>query len=1175
LISFSERILKLQQIEELQKARKTCGVYELSGVIDPAKAGLSFVLSKDEDKSIVFITYSEARAKELVEDLSAYRDEVLHFPAKDLLFYGADIKSSDLSIKRMETLKSVIRGEKLAVVVTVDALMNKLVPKRVMDKHTFLLEEGGIFDPSDLTEKLLSFGYYRVPRVEHPGEFSVRGGIMDIFAVTKEEPVRIEFWDDEIDTIRWFDPESQRSDERTDSIRIFPAREAMIAQEDLKRGLAQIKEDAKKRIDALRKDMETEEAYRLMQELESIERGADDLADIPDFESYLPYFYEDAQSLLDYFDKENATLFVDEYPRVKKASEELFREFQSSMEYRLKKGYILEKQKNLIFSPEEIFEKFSVFSTTLLSTLSGRTEGVKVAESFSVNTKSVSSYNSNGELFLKELKDLEKRNYAVAVISPSASRAKRIADELNNEGLHAAYREGVLTDVSNGIILTTYGALRTGFSYPDAGFAMISESDIYGKKKKRHRKKFTGGEKIGNFNDLHVGDYVVHENHGVGIYRGVVKEEIDHVVRDYIQIEYAKNGKLYIPVTQLDLIQKYSAKEGAKPKLNSIGSPEWTTTKARVKAATEEIAQELVDLYAVRSNINGYSFSQDTPWQQEFEEAFPFEETDCQLSAIEDTKKDMESTKIMDRLICGDVGFGKTEVAIRAAFKAVQDGKQVAILAPTTILAQQHYHTFLERMKSYPVKVGLMCRLRTEAENKRTATEVKAGVVDIVIGTHRLLSKDVEYSDLGLLIIDEEQRFGVSHKETIKGLKKSVDVLSLSATPIPRTLHMSLVGIRDMSLLEEAPAERSPIQTYVMEYDEEMVREGIERELARGGQVYFVHNRVRDIADVTAKLRELCPDATIEYAHGKMSQQRIEDIMYEFVNGEIDVLVATTIIEIGLDIPNVNTIIIQDAENFGLSQLYQLRGRVGRSSRAAYAFLLYKRNKMLREEAEKRLSAIREFTELGSGFKIAMRDLEIRGAGNMLGEAQSGHMDAVGYDLYCKMLSDAVAHVKGEKVEETFETKMDIAIDAFISPNYIPDELQKIEIYKRIASLSSDEEAEDLKEELIDRFGDYPKSVENLFLISKLKAMAHKCYFTDIIMRGEQFTFIFYPDAKINGVGLMEVLKEYENYIDFFPKYDPPQLVYTPYKNSNDRKIQIMAMLETLLTRLTKSLIIS
>ena len=702
--------------------------------------------------------------------------------------------------------------------------------------------------------------------------------------------------------------------------------------------------------------------------------------------------------------------------------------------------------------------------------------------------------------------------------------------------------------------MVTYGNLHRGFEYPLLKFAVVTEGDMFGNgqgKKRKKKKTSYQGRHIQSFSELSPGDYVVHENHGLGIYRGIEKIEQDKVVKDYIKIEYADGGNLYLPATKLEGIQKYAGAEAKKPKLNRLGGSEWHKTKTRVRGAVREIAKDLVKLYAARQDQEGFQYGPDTVWQREFEEMFPYEETEDQLDAIDAVKRDMESRKIMDRLICGDVGYGKTEIALRAAFKAIQEGKQVVYLVPTTILAQQHYNTFVQRMKDFPVRVDMMSRFRTPAEQKKTLEDLKKGLVDVLIGTHRVLSKDVEFKSLGLLIIDEEQRFGVAHKEKIKQLKENVDVITLTATPIPRTLHMSLIGIRDMSVLEEPPVDRLPIQTYVMEYNDEMVREAISREVARGGQVYYVYNRVNNIEEIAGHVAALVPDASVTFAHGQMREHELERIMLDFVNGEIDVLVSTTIIETGLNIPNANTIIIHDADRLGLSQLYQIRGRVGRSNRTAYAFLMYRRDKLLREEAEKRLQAIREFTELGSGIKIAMRDLEIRGAGNILGAEQHGHMEAVGYDLYCKLLNEAVLALKGETDEsQEFETSVDCDIDAYIPPSYIKNEYQKLDIYKRISAIESEEEYMDMQDELIDRFGELPAPVENLLLIASVKALAHSTGVTEVNINRQEARITMFRQARIDVTGIPELISRYRGDLKLRPG-DAPEFMYLDQRNKN------------------------
>ena len=985
-------------------------------------------------------------------------------------------------------------------------------------------------------------GYEKNYQVEAPGQFSVRGGIVDIFDLTRENPVRIELWGDEVESIRSFDIESQRSIEKLTEVSIYPATELILSKKALEDGLARMEKDCKKSAAFFREGTKPEEAHRLEQAVAELKEQVTQFQSFVNLESYIGYFYEETQSLVDFVADRKLCICLDEPARIEEHANAVELEFRESMSTRAEKGYILPEQMNVLYGAREIYARLDKNRLLALSTMEYKGFPVKFQNRYAVNARNVSSYNNSFPELVKDLSHYKKNGYRVLLVSASSTRAKRLATDLMDEGLNAFYSDNSQRELQPGEIMTFYGNVLKGFEYPMLKFVVISESDIFGKQnRKKKKKKVYEGQKIRDFSDLKIGDYVVHENHGLGIYKGIEKVEVDKVVKDYIKIEYRDGGNLYILATGLDVIQKYASADAAKrPKLNKLGTQEWTKTKSKVKSAVNEVAKDLVELYAVRQEKQGFAFGHDTVWQQEFEEMFPFEETQDQLLAIEATKADMESSRIMDRLICGDVGYGKTEIAIRAAFKAVQDGKQVAFLVPTTILAQQHYNTFVQRMKDFPVRIDMLSRFRTAGEQKKTLEDLKKGLVDIVIGTHRLLSADVKYKDLGLLIIDEEQRFGVRHKEKIKQVKDTVDVLTLTATPIPRTLHMSLVGIRDMSVLEEAPNERQPIQTYVMEYNEEMVREAIVRELSRQGQVYYVYNRINNIAEITDRIQALVPEATVAYAHGQMKEHELEKIMYGFINGEIDVLVSTTIIETGLDISNVNTMIIHDSDNMGLSQLYQLRGRVGRSNRTSYAFLMYKRDKMLKEVAEKRLQAIKEFTDLGSGFKIAMRDLEIRGAGNLLGERQHGHMEAVGYDLYCKMLNEAVKTLKGtKKLAEDFNTYVDMDVDAFIPPSYIVNEAQKLDIYKRIASLENEAECEDMKAELLDRFGNVPKSVDNLIRISLIRVQAHERYVTEIKGKIGCITFYMEPYAPVHVEKLPQLLDKYKNTLQFSAKGTP------------------------------------
>ena len=1137
--------------EAKSRLRRKRGIIELNGCVDSQKLHIVYGLSEGY-KHKVIVTYSEQRAKEIYEDYSFYDRSVEMYGARDLIFYQADVHGNLLTRQRMSCLKPLIEGEPVTIVTTMDALMEHIVPLETLEDHMLDISVSDILDLNDLQKQLITLGYTRSYQVEESGQFSVRGGIIDIYPLTEENPVRIELWGDEVDSIRSFDVLSQRSIEKLNTIMIFPASEIILTEEEKDEGINRLLEDAAKYEKKLRDEFKTEEAHRVRTQADEIAEQAKYLGvGSLNLESYVNYFYDEEVSFLDYFDPRETLLVLDEPARLKEKGEVTEAEFRESMEHRLTKGYILPGQTDILFSREQIMARAETFSTVALSALPVNKNIYKPQERFSMIARSMNSYNNSFEALKKDLVRFKKNDYRVLLLSASRTRAKRIAEDLREEdfgrytdaaedpddpkknrtgsSVSAFYTEDLDRIIKPGEVMVTYGRIRQGFEYPLIKFVVISESDIFTiQKKKKKRVKYEGGSRIQDYSELSVGDFVVHESHGLGIYKGIEQVSVDHVTKDYMKIEYRDGGNLYIPATNLDAIQKYSSSKGSAPKLNKLGGSEWSKTKARVRTAIDEIATDLVQLYATRQMREGYIYSKDTVWQTEFEEHFPFEETEDQLAAIEATKKDMESNKIMDRLICGDVGYGKTEIALRAAFKAVQDGKQVAYLVPTTILAQQHYNTFVQRMKDYPVRVDMLSRFSTPAQQKKTVSDLKKGMVDVVIGTHRLLSKDVDYKDLGLLVIDEEQRFGVRHKETIKKLKESVDVLTLTATPIPRTLHMSLIGIRDMSVLEEAPQDRMPIQTFVMEYNEELVREAINRELARDGQVFYVYNRVDTIVEMTNFVQKLVPDANVAFAHGQMKEQELERIMVDFINGEIDVLVSTTIIETGLDISNVNTMIIHDSERLGLSQLYQLRGRVGRSNRTAYAFLMYKKDKLLKETAEKRLQAIRDFTELGSGFKIAMRDLEIRGAGNLLGEMQSGHMEAVGYDLYCKMLNEAVRNKKGIEAPEDNEVSVDINVDAYIPDEYIMNENQKIDIYKRIAAIDSDGEREEMLEELTDRFGELPRAVVNLLDIAHIRMLAKQVYISDIKEEPRALKFSVYEKAKYDPVKIAPFIKSYK-----------------------------------------------
>lgn len=1164
---------ELKEYEEINEyLEKPFACAEVTGCADSQK--LHFINGLGADfKYRIIVTYSDLRAKEIYEDYKFYDRNVTVYPAKDLIFYQADVHSNEIVRQRIRCMRRLLEGRPVTVVTTFAALMAPQIKPEVLKESILSIDKRTAIDEIAIAKRLVAMGYVRNYQVEGPGEFSVRGDIVDVFDLTEDNPYRIELWGDEIQSIRSFDILSQRSLEKLESIDIYPASEIILDDKRLSAGMKRIEKETEITCNALRKDFKTKEAHQLKTATEELREQLFELHSMVNLESYIRYFYDDTVTMQEMFPKGKSCIFIDEPQRVGEHAIAVETEFKESMTHRAEKGYVLPGQMDLLYSVDNCIARMGNGRRVLISSLQmpKNLNLFSPEKSWDIKARSVAPYNNSFDSLVADLKNYSKKGYRVLILSGSRTRAKRIVEDLRDNLVTAFYSEDPGRVLQPGEIMTYYGRILKGFEYPDIKFAVIAESDIFTehtKKRKKKKAKYTG-EKISDFADLKIGDYVVHEEHGLGIYRGIEKVETDHVVRDYIKVEYGGGGNLYILATGLGVIQKYASggdsESGHKPKLNKLGTLEWTHTKSKVKAAVEEVAQDLVELYAKRQQTKGYEFSHDTVWQQEFEDSFPYQETEDQISAIEDTKRDMESPVIMDRLICGDVGFGKTEIAIRAAFKAVQDGKQVAVLVPTTILAQQHYNTFAERMRNFPVRVDLMSRFRTATEQKKTVEDLKKGLVDIVIGTHRLLSKDVKYKDLGLLIVDEEQRFGVTHKEKIKTMKESVDVLTLTATPIPRTLHMSLVGIREMSVLEEAPNDRLPIQTYVMEYNDELVREAIVREMARGGQVYYVYNRVNTIADVAAQIRKLVPEANVAFAHGQMKESELERIMYDFIDGTIDVLVSTTIIETGLDIPNVNTMIIHDSDKMGLSQLYQLRGRVGRSNRTAYAFLMYKRDKMLKEVAEKRLSAIREFTDLGSGFKIAMRDLEIRGAGSLLGKKQSGHMQAVGYDMYCKMLEEAVRHKRnaesGEE-EEVFNTSIDLDVSAFIPDSYILNEEQKLEIYKRIASLENQGECDEMKDELIDRFGKVPKSALNLLRISLIRTAAHRLYVTEIKGGNGTIEIKVNPNAKIKGEKIPGLLAKYEGKMNFHASGNPV-FIYKYKKDKNSEKAEDMLLKDT------------
>ena len=1118
-----EKLDSFRKLEEAVKQKQSPVM--VNGVIDVQRLHLISAIRQKTQRPIIVFTHNELRAKEMMQDYGFFDSNRVLYPAIDMVFYHADVHSTEVERQRFGVRSQLLAGEHPVIFASMEAICPKMVPKERFQKGILQLHVGDVIEMDDLCHQLVLMGYERAELVEGRGQFARRGGILDLFSPTEEEAVRIEFWDDEIDSIRQMDTANQRSVEKLEETTIFPMRDLVCTQQEAKDAAKKMIQE----LDQVQAQLHKQGAEEVCAKLdEHIREAAERLQTeftCSNADRFLAYFCSQPEGFWQYL-PEDCIVVMDEPERIREHMQTVWEEYSRSLQGRLEGGYLLPKESENMWNYDELLLKLAKFDTILLSGLMRGSSDFKIQTAVDFSVRSTPVFRNREDLFLEEMERKKKEKACVLLLCTSSLRGKRLADELTEKGIPAAYSEED-TPLVPGTVRILRGSLSGGFCYDYIGLSIYAENDLFGdQKRKKKKKKKKQGQAIQSFTDLKVGDYVVHDNHGIGQFCGLEKISIEGVQKDYMKISYRDGGNLFVPVSQMEMVQKYIGSGGAAPRLNKLGGQDWAKAKTKAKGAVKEMAEELVALYAKRNAAQGFAYSKDNLWQREFEESFPFEETEDQLNAIADVKQDMESGKVMDRLICGDVGYGKTEVAIRAAFKAVQDGKQVAFLVPTTILAQQHYNTFNQRMSEYPIRVDLLSRFRTTAQQRKTLKDLENGFVDIVIGTHRLLSKDVKFKNLGLIIVDEEQRFGVSHKEKLKKLRENVDVLTLSATPIPRTLHMSLSGIRDMSLLEEPPQERQPIRTYVMENDDEFVKEAIYRELSRGGQVYYLYNRVEFISQEASRLEKMVPEANIAYAHGKMTERELEQIMEDFISGEIDVLVCTTIIETGLDIPNVNTIIIQDADRMGLSQLYQLRGRVGRSTRSSYAYLLYRRDKMLKETAEKRLQTIREFTEFGSGFKIALRDLEIRGAGNLLGAQQHGHMEAVGYDMYCRLLEEAVLEEKGETVEKPFETSLDLQVSAYLPDFYIRNEEQRMEMYQKISRVTSEEDYYGVQEELEDRYGDLPKSAQKLLEVVLLKAAAHKLGVTQIQQKSGKLLIYFLEDAPLDTAKLAQLVTQ-------------------------------------------------
>ena len=1100
----------------------------IAGLSGSARTVLTASLAEKTDKPILLITHNLLQAQKLYDDLVNLvgEDEVFLYPANELIGAEMSVASPELRAQRIEALNHWCKKTSGIVIAPIAGLRKMIPPKAVWQHYQLTLIVGSDLNVEELLRTLIEMGYVRTEMVATPGEFSVRGGIIDIYPITETDPIRIELFDTEIDSIRSFSLDNQRSKEKLSEISIGPASEVLLNEQKLHL----LAEKLQAGLAASLKKIHNEKAkiqlsQNISSEIEQLKNGQKP----EQIFKYLGMVYETSHSLLDYLPK-NGLIVVDEISRVQEMSDSLDKEEAEWYTSLLGEGKIIHDLK----ISHELYSLTHRNSYPLLylSLFLRHVANTNPQNIINMSCKQMQNFHGQMHLLKAEVERWKKGHYTVLFLGADEERVKKLERVLEDYDIEAVPFHSDGTQLQLGNVQILQGTLHTGFELAIQKVAIITEEELFNKriKKSSPRQKLSNAERIKSYSELRIGDYVVHVNHGIGKYLGIETLEINGIHKDYLHIRYQGSDKLYVPVEQIDLVQKYVGSEGKEPKIYKLGGTDWKRVKKKVQSSVQDIADDLIKLYAEREAAVGYAFSPDGDLQREFDASFQYQETEDQLRSIQEIKRDMERPRPMDRLLCGDVGYGKTEVAIRAAFKAVADGKQVAILVPTTILAQQHYETLRERFQDYPVTIGLLSRFRTKKQQTETIKGLKAGTVDIVVGTHRLLSKDIVYHDLGLLVIDEEQRFGVTHKEKIKKLKTNVDVLTLTATPIPRTLHMSMLGVRDLSVIETPPENRFPVQTYVMEYNGALVREAIERELARDGQVYFLYNRVEDIERKAEEISMLVPDARVTFAHGKMTENELEAAMLSFLAGEYDVLVSTTIIETGVDIPNVNTLIVYDADKMGLSQLYQLRGRVGRSSRVAYAYFTYRKDKVLTEVAEKRLQAIKEFTELGSGFKIAMRDLSIRGAGNLLGAQQHGFIDSVGFDLYSQMLKEAIEERKADlKVEVKPSVEIDLEIDAYIPDSYIKDGHQKIEMYKRFRGVENLEELEELQEEMLDRFGDYPDEVAYLFQIAEMKVYAYASGVELVKQNKQEVTILLNEQASslIDGQLLFKISNQF------------------------------------------------
>lgn len=1127
---FSDFLKKSEKFKSIINGIKKENEVVISGVSDSQKRHLAHMLSEASGMKGLYVAWNEMQAKHAYNDLSYLTGEkALFLPNREIMLYDVEARSFEQTYDRIQTLVRILDGGYDFIVTSVEALMHFIMPPENFKEKLLCFKPGDLIENDKLEQKLLEMGYRREEKVEGKGQYAKRGGILDIFPVNVDMPCRIEFFDIEVDSMRWFSPESQRSTDICDALKIYPAREIVYSFDEVDEIRDRILNGLSDTINSV--SPEISELLR-----KNISGYIDKLQDSHYFtgvDKFIPYLLEKKASLFDYL-KTSHLVFFEEPERTRERSDNVIYDLNNLCETLMEKGMILKGTFSMLFDIDELVDRVVNNSVvTFVPFEDGTSITGSIAPKFNIDGSSISPYNGKFDLLIEDIQKWKDEKYRILILCSTLERKQRVMEEIReNDILVASATQDTWPEEIP--VLVDRGQLQTGFIYRDEKIAVIAESDIAFVKARKRPRAVQRGKRISSFTDLKIGDYVVHQTHGIGVYNGIEQLKVEGVRKDYLKISYKDGGLLYIPTTNMDLIQKYIGSEGKRPRLNKLGGTEWAKAKAKVKESIRELAENLIRIQAERQNIKGHAFSPDTVWQKQFEESFPYEETPDQLRCIEEIKADMEKETVMDRLLCGDVGYGKTEVALRAAFKAVMDGKQTAFLVPTTVLAAQHFENFKVRFSGFPVNIEMLSRFRSDSEQKRIFRDLKSGKIDILVGTHMMLSEKVKFKDLGLLIIDEEQRFGVEHKETIKMRYPSVDILTLSATPIPRTLNMSLSGIRDISLLEDPPEDRYPVQTYVVEYRDDIIRDAINRELSRGGQVFYLYNRVRGIQSKMAQIQRLVPHAQLNYAHGQMSERTLEKVIQSFVDKEFDILVCTTIIESGIDMPNVNTIIVEDADRLGLAQLYQLRGRVGRSNRLAYAYLTYRRDKVLNEIAEKRLKAIKEFTEFGSGFKIAMRDLQIRGAGNLLGPEQHGHMETVGYDMYLKLLDETVSELKGESVStRDIETTVEFKTNAYIDANYISDEDQRIDIYRIISAVESEEDISDIQDELIDRYGDIPEETINLIDIAFIKNLAGNMGFSVIKQKPDTVVLYFAEPAALDLEEIGQLLVQWQGKLMF------------------------------------------